>query len=248
MKKLFFLLLVAAMCFSLVACAQTEANNNEVQEQEAQNSEQMGTSDNETQNTEQDDTQQSEAEPQEKTIELTLDNWQEYLEINQYLSVSYLTNAFDEVTSTDLQLFTLLEPKEEYSNYKVDVSVEYNMDYCVSDIIYNLDDFSFELVDCVSHPDETVNESQFVRGNADGIGQMSMVFDIGRCKIIDGKVEKEWITYNDVFADVYRQAMFLAFDFRSDVIEQNEDGTGYIDKCPTNIQITKIEGTLNYAN
>lgn len=29
-------------------------------------------------------------------------------------------------------------------------------------------------------------------------------------------------------------------------IEQNEDGTGFINECPTNIQITRIRDTLKY--
>ena len=216
-------------------------------EQEAQSAGQADVPKDSNPDTEQTDAPQSEAKPAEQTIEITLDNWQEYLEINRYLSVLHQKNSFGEVTNTHLRLYTLLELKEEYSSYKADVAVEFDMDYCVSDIIYNLDDFSFELVDCVSHPDATVDESLFVRGAA---GTMFDSIQIERDKIVDGKVEQDWIAYDSYTADVYRQAKSFAFEMPmhlGSLIEQNEDGTGYIEKCPTNIQITRIEGTLEYS-
>ncbi len=227
MKKWIALLLVAIMCFSLAACGENKetSNNNEPQEETSNNN-----------------------EPQEETIEITIDNWQDYMEINQYLGVLHQMNSFGEVSKTSLTLYTLLELKEEYSNYKADVAAEYNMDYCVSDIIYNLDDFSFELIDCVSHPDATVNESSFVRG---ATATMYQPVQINRDKIVDGKVEQDYIAYDSYLSDVYRQAMSFSFEIPrhwGTLIRQNEDGTGYIDKCPTNIQITRIEGTLEFNN
>lgn len=180
-------------------------------------------------------------------VEITLENWQEYLKINQYLSVSYNTNSFGEVTDTYLDFYTILEPKAEYSNVAerwedLDcIAVEYDMDYCVKDIIYNLDDFSFELIDCVSHPDATVDESSFVRGMT---SQIPNGVSICRYRIVDGKVEHDYIHYAKntekkgmSFGDPYRECVH---------IEQNEDGTGFINECPANIQITRIRGTLKY--
>ena len=178
----------------------------------------------------------------EQTIEITLDNWQEYFEFNEYLSVSYFTNAFDEATETNLGLYTILEPKEEYSDYVADVAIEYDMDYRICDIVYNLDDFSFELIECVSHPDKTVDESEFIRGGTSG---MYGNIGISRDRIVDGKVVNDAISY-----DGYDRRA-VSFSFRSPqtwgtTIVNNDDGTGYISQCPTNIQITRIEGTLEY--
>ena len=245
MKKWIALLLAAVLCLSLAACgdSKTEENSGTVQGQ---------TTDNSTQDTDepssadvpQDTDEPSSAELTEQTVEITLDNWQDYMEINQYLGVYYAMNSFGEATNTYLDFYTLLELKEEYSNYKADIAVEYDMDYCVSDIIYNLDDFSFELIDCVSHPDATVDESLFIRGKT---GKMNEHIVMNRNKIVDGKVEQDWIAYESW----ERPAMSFSFELPGVLatpIEQNEDGTGYIDKCPTNIQITRIEGTLEYNN
>ena len=215
MKKLIALLLAVIMCLSLCACGnnselekyekyETLINYMEAEDYESALAEMIKISentgnadtqeDNEQEDGEPEDTQPSEAEPVEHTVEITLDNWQDYLEINQYLGVSYATNSFDEVTDTYLKLYTILELKEEYSNVEMDwsegdcIAVEYDSDCCVSDIIYNLDDFSFELIDCVSHPDATVNESSFWRGRT---SQIPTYITISREKIVDGKVEDD---------------------------------------------------------
>ena len=121
------------------------------------------------------------------------------------------------------------------------IAVEYDSDCCVSDIIYNLDDFSFELIDCVSHPDATVSESWFSRGRT---SQIPTYMTISRDKIVDGKVEHDDIEY-DYYSD--RKGMPLGgYGDCGAYIMQNEDGTGFINECPTNIQITRIQGTLKY--
>ena len=217
MKKLIALLLAAVMCLSLAACgsSEVETNTDDSQELDTEISQQ---DEEQTENTDE-ESEDVEAEPQEQTIEITLDNWQEYLEINQYLSVNYAANEFDEVTGTYLELFTILEPKEAYSYYTVDVAVEYSVDYCTSDISYNLDDFSFELTDCVSHPDATVNESAFKQQVT---SSMSNFFAMSRAQIVNGKVESHTVSY--VAEDSYPPSFAALIDEQS--IEQNEDGTG----------------------
>ena len=238
MKKLIALLLAVMMCLSLAACgnSKVEANADNSQEQDTEISQQ---DEEQTENTA-DESEQVEEEPQKRTIEITLYNWQEYLEINQYLSVRYSTNAFDEVMETYLELFTILEPKEAYLYYAVDVAVEFNVDYRTSDISYNLNDFSFELTDCVSHPDATVNESEFRQQVTTSM--VGGFLPIERDLIVNGKVESHALAYWG--CDSNPPSFAALIDEQS--IEQNEDGTGYLRLCPTNIQITRIEGTLEY--
>lgn len=265
MKKWIALLLAAVACLSLAACGQsgeaekykkyeTLIDYMEAKDYESALAEMIRISgyadepeDGDPEDGEPEDTEPSETEPEAHTVELTLDNWQDYLEINQYLSVTYSTNSFGEVTDTYLSLYTILEPKEEYSKVEMDwsegnaIAVEYDSDTCVSDIIYNLDDFSFELIDCVSHPDAKVDESSFWRGRT---SQIPALITIGRDKIVDGKVERDSIEYDNYHG---KRGMPLGgYGDCSAYIVQNEDGTGFIQECPTNIKITRIQGTLKY--
>ena len=262
MKRVFVILLAAVMCFSLGACAKSSESEKyetykslidylEAEDYESALAEIVRISENDKdadaqEDGEQGDTQQSKAEPEAHTVEITLDNWQEYLEINQYLSVYCSTNSFDEVTGTYLELLTILEPKKEYSKVETwwedsdRIAVEYDMDYCVSDIIYNLDDFSFELIDCVSHPEVTVDEDSFVRGRTSHISTAQTIF---RYRIVDGKLERDSIEYA---MNLGKKGMELIESGEEGYIQQNGDGTGYIAKCPTNIRITRIQGTLKY--
>lgn len=236
MKKLLALLLAAIMCLSLAACGNGKTEDN------------SGTSQGQTtDNSPQDTDEPSNAELTEQTIEITLDNWQEYFEINQYLSVRYLTNDFDEAVTTMLALNTILELKEEYSDYSaLGVAVQYDMDYFPSDVIYHLEDFSFQLTDCVSHPEAAVDESYFVRNETNKF-DVSNAASVFRHRIVDGKVVEDEIFYwND--AEMFGEKTRFGVSICDSRIDENEDGTGYIEKCPTNIRITRIEGTLEYIN
>ena len=237
MKKLIALFLTAILCLSLAACSNSnvEANTDNFQEQNTETE------------TAPAESEQAETEPQEQAIEITLDNWQEYFEIKQYLSVRYLTNDFDEAITTMLALNTILELKEEYSDYSaLGVTVQYDMDYFPSDIIYDLEDFSFQLTDCVSHPEAVVDESDFVRNETTKF-DVSNAAGIFRHRIIDGKVVEDEIFYwND--AEMFCEKQRFGVTIRGSRIDENEDGTGYIEKCPINIQVTRIEGTLEYIN
>ena len=242
MKKLITLLLAAVMCLSFTACRKNQAGADNSQGQNTENFRQDGE---QTENTSDESGKPETVSEEQQTIEITLDNWQEYFEINQYLSVRYLTNDFDEAVTTMLALNTILELKEKYSDYSaLGVTVQYDMDYFPSDVIYHLEDFSFQLTGCVSHPEAAVDESDFAR-NENTIFDVSNATGIFRHRIVDGKVVEDEIFYwND--AEMFGEESRFGVSICNSRIDENEDGTGYIEKCPTNIQITRIEGTLKY--
>ena len=236
MKKRIALLLAAVLCVSLAACGEKggETGADGLQEPSAASAASA-----------QDADGTSDKAQTKQTVEVTLDNWQEYFEISRYLSVRYEKNAFDETEYTTLEFYTVLELKEAFSkeafSYDTsDVAVEFNVDYRTSDISYDLDDFSFELTDCVSHPNATVNESEFRRQVAKRMGGG---FWINRDLIVNGKVESHSLSYCIDDRPSGNYAALIDHQF----IEQNEDGTGYLRLCPTNIRITRIEGALKYG-
>ncbi len=237
MKKRIALLLAAVLCFSLAACGEKggETGADGAQEPSAASAASA-----------QDADATGSTKPQKQTIEITLDNWQEYFEINRYLSLKYYPNDFNEPTDNKhFWLFSVLELKEKYSGYSaLGVTVQYDVDYFPSDIVYNLENFSFQLTDCVSHPEASVDESDFVR-NETTLFDVSRAVTICHHRIVDGKVVKDEIEYNNEEKGWTEEPRFgvCIGDGR---IEENEDGTGYISKCPTNIRITRIEGTLKY--
>ena len=114
MKKLLALLLAALMCLSLVACSnnsklkkyekyETLINYMEAEDYENALAEMIKLSgnadaqgDNEQEDSKQEDTQQGESEQTAHTVEITLDNWQEYFEFRP--DVSVLKNSYNEIT------------------------------------------------------------------------------------------------------------------------------------------------------
>lgn len=131
MKKLIALLLATIMCFSLVACgrndnaALVEEYENRIAQLEAELAERDTEIDglvaeinrilaeneaSEPNNTEQETTEPENTEPQYETVEITLDNWQEYFEIVGYMT--YRDNAFGEAESCFFR--SELRLKEEY--------------------------------------------------------------------------------------------------------------------------------------
>lgn len=206
MKKIIALLLAVVMCFSLVACAQ-------------------------------EDTQQNEVEPQEETIEITIDNWQNYLEIKEYFDFYYGKNEFGEPVEAYPNFYVLLTFKEEYRDYSYsDFAVEFNADYCAKDVVYNYDDFTFEIKDCESQTNIQIDESQFVRGETGTLMGEIINYD----RIVDNKVESEYIELDAC-------VLYGTKRGRGCYFSDNGDGTGVIECYPVNIEITRIQGTL-YSN
>ena len=134
MKKILALLLLAVMCFPLLACgendnaalvkelesriAQLEATLAEreaeiarlLAEGESVKPENPVPEDTKPENTVPEDTKPENTEPQYETVEITPDNWQEYFEIIGYME--YRDNAFGEAESCFFR--SELRLKEEY--------------------------------------------------------------------------------------------------------------------------------------
>lgn len=207
MKKIIALLLAVVMCFSLVACGGDKETSNN-------------------------------NEPQEETIEITIDNWQNYLEIKEYFDFYYVTNEFGVPIKAHPNLRVLLTLKEEYRDYLYsDFAVEFNADYCAKDVVYNYDDFTFEIKDCESQTNIQIDESQFVRGETGTLMGEIIHYD----KIVDNKVESKYIEL-DACVLYGIKGWGTSYSFID-----NGDGTGVIEWYPVNIEITRIKGTL-YSN
>ena len=227
MKKIIALLLAVVICFSLVACAQAETNSNEAQEKNTQNTQQ--------EDTQQEDTQQNEAEPQEDTIEITLDNWQDYMEIKDCFSFAYLENQFGEPEKPLPYFCVALTLKEEYRSYLCyDFAVEYNADCCPKDIVYNYEDFTFEIKE--REAATQLDESKFVR-NGGSMGYMSGL-SLHTDSIVDNKVEKEY-TKIDAYEIYGYTDPPMSYGF-----VDNGDSTARVNYYPVNIEITRIQGTF----
>lgn len=146
MKKILALLLAAVMCFSLVACG---GNDNAEIIQEYKNriadletviadleaeiarisagTEATEPDNTETEITEPEETEPEETEPQYETVEITLDNWQEYFEIvPTYL---YLTNAFGEYSSLAYMYDLVIRDGYICDKEQSDVAIEFTYTY-----------------------------------------------------------------------------------------------------------------------
>lgn len=106
MKKWIALLLAAVLCLSLAACGNGKTEDN------------SGTSQGQTTNNSPQDTDEpSNAELTEQTVEITLDNWQEYFEFRPVVYES--KDSYNEITG--MQVIYKFLPKEAIAENIVDV-------------------------------------------------------------------------------------------------------------------------------
>lgn len=116
MKKWISLLLVAVLCLSLAACSSAEevSGNNEQGQQTSQNTQQVNP-------------KPSVTEQKEQVIELTTENWQDYLEFRLFAEPT--TNAFGEVTGVSCEIRLCL--KDDIAQNVIDMN-EVVLEYSLS--------------------------------------------------------------------------------------------------------------------
>lgn len=230
MKKLIAVLLVAVMCFSLVACGGETPNTDDNSEQEQQT--QNGNNEPEVTNpdvSEPDNTEPENTEPQYETVEITIDNWQEYFEIIPYVEVD--TNAFDEYD--DVNPYYTFALKETFRGHVVDcdLAVEVTGSFarlfkCELDLNTNQavftpysesdyevfdDNYRFRY-DYYYQPERTDATTFEVNGSNDGEITSEEFFQLGR--------------YSDFVVNEEKTLLTMAFG-------------SYM-----NIEVTRIQGTL----
>ena len=156
MKKLVVLFLVSVISFSLVACGgdkkQAEINNElQMDKSSVDESVQENLDDEYSDNVNSDDVSEQQTQednkeiPAEKTVEITLDNWQEYFEIRPSTN-GPLYNSFDEFERLDYvnwAMFLKDDVKDKVTKME-DVAIEYSFtDGYFSWFEYNLDTGEF---------------------------------------------------------------------------------------------------------
>lgn len=212
LKSLMFVATVVVLCFSLVACAQVETNNEETIEE---------------------------------TIEITIDNWQDYFEIKQCLCSFITTNDFDEPTRLSYELITFFTVKEEFAENvtSCDVAIEYDADISAKNIVFNANDLTFEITGDYEGdiPEFYCDSSLFTRGATAKLGRN----DFYQYYFKDGKVEKNQIPmpYSVIISGFDNDGISAKIIIDNDE-EWKETNEGYINKYTENIRITRIEGTL----
>ena len=155
MKKIVMLLLAAVMCFSLVACdigiETPNTNVNDGMQQNAGQQETTPTDSTETENT----------EPQYETVELTLENWNEYFEIVDQLEIA--RNEFGEVWRVQVGFYLQLKPA--YSDKCIcsndfALKIEWKQGYV--DGTVNLEDETYEITQDFSTVDPVYTNATVV--------------------------------------------------------------------------------------
>ena len=103
-EKILAMLLAAFMSFSLVACGQEQDKKENI----------------ETENTDKENSEMS-----QETVEVTLDNWQDYFELR--LVVKEDKNDFDELETIYPTTYFIIKEEFENSVVEMDIAVEYSL-------------------------------------------------------------------------------------------------------------------------
>lgn len=142
MKKILALLLAAVMCFSLVACGGGETPNtddNSTQEQQIQNNnnepEVADPEVTEPESTEAEVTEPESTEPQLEEVEITLDNWQEYFALQEF--VTFRENGFGEIENVRADYILVTKEGITCDTDNCNIAIEYTYSY--GDTTYTVD-------------------------------------------------------------------------------------------------------------
>jgi len=161
-----------------------------------------------------------ETEPQLVTVELTLDNWQEYFEFVD--DPNFQKDAFGEVEGFAVGIS--LQLKEEYQQRSASIengAIEYQMQYAVIGCDLNKEAETYELLDI-----HLIDENVFTRKNT-----LSVSLSIG-----GGKYYEE-APSSQPEIDTIAAAYGASGPFAKSV-------HGY----PINVEIIRIQGTLTFSN
>lgn len=219
MKKLLALLLAAVMCLSLVACNSSDENadqiehyENRIAELEAMlteleamlterdetinrllaEKENTETEITEPENTEPENTEPENTDPQYETVEITLDNWQDYFEIVEYMT--YRDNAFGEAESCYFRYELRL--KEEYwsrlaANMMDDKgAIEFSYDYGTRAATIDLANRTYSFGEFTAKKSSTeVSEFDYNTGDGNYLYVFLQTDNIGSWEIENGLLE-----------------------------------------------------------
>ena len=211
MKKAVSLLLVFALCLSFCACG--GKSDAPVKEEETRE-----------ENYEVTETEPViiEAEPQTVTIELSMDNWQEYFEFVDY--VEWNKNAFGEIESFS-SAGLAFQMKEEYQSRLVSMSngaVEWQYYTAIVGCNFNTATKECTLIDTYAVGDHLFSNTRSLSASGERIGWAKYF------EAVTGGTG-ELATMKEIYgvAGNYEKALF-----------------GY----PVNIEIVRIQGTLTFTN
>lgn len=203
MKKILALLLAAVMCLSLVACGDSDENAAQIAEYESRIAELEATiaeleamlaerdAEIERLLAEGESKEPENTEPQYETVEITLDNWQDYFEIVEYMT--YRENGFGEAESCYFR--TELRLKEEYwSRLAADMmddkgAVEFSYDYGERAATIDLANRTYSFGEFTAKESSTATDRFEYTGDGNYIFVYLQTDNIGSWEIKNGLLE-----------------------------------------------------------
>ena len=220
MKKLIALLLAAVMCLSLCACGSSEVETNTDDSQELDT--EISQQDEEQTEDTADASEDVEAEPQEQTVEITLDNWQEYFEIrpNTYGALYDSFGEFERLDYVNWAMFLKNDVADKVTELE-DLAIEYSFRdgyFCWFE--YNLD------------------TEEFVQKNAAAEGEVD-----SRLKVEDSNRDLPLSLYE--LRD--KNGCFLVFINEHLSESLNGNIYSFIGEAYETMEIVKIKGTITIS-
>ena len=220
MKKLIALLLAVMMCLSLAACgnSKVEANADNSQEQDTEISQQ---DEEQTENTA-DESEQVEEEPQEQTIEITLDNWQEYFEIrpNTHGALYDSFGEFERLDYVNWAMFLKNDVADKVTELE-DLAIEYSF----RDGYFCWFEYNFDT-------------EEFVQKNAAAEGEVDSWL----------KVEDSNRVLSLSLDELrYKDGCFLVFIYKNLSESLNDNIYSFIGEAYETMEIVRIKGTITIS-